>query len=868
MPPDRTGADALGSSALLRVGGLPIRLWVAAGSPELFAQLRELEEQETRYRVLGGLLADRIGTELVPNDRLSARERRLALQLRRRLHNGEHVSAAACEALGAAANRVLASPTGLGDELGRAARRSARLSNLESEAARAVDRQQRELLRAPWQLVRGSPVAERALREGNSATFSDIAQRVRRGEAWEGKRLRRRSDYLWRMIARGATKTTPRHWLGHVALLHVSQDPLALFPLPGVHAEHAVHAIENVHARRRKASDTGLEAAGTSVRLAMAPLHWRDGGHMQFWVVDPADVSRMRDLRLRRTPLLDAVSTALQAGTRSLGELEDTLMPAADERQRHVLRAFLEHLTELGVLQTSMPPRARLDGWHLVAPAPNGGGPNVEVREGEDEFVDVYRRATAPLAYAGCLQLQAVALQAVRLLRLMHAGACLEERDPLPEVTERPRPVLELVAQRLHAKEQGASETERPRHRQDGWPAAADGSGYARLLEWMAARADDPGGIDITVDLLDALDAPENALEWPMDAMLRVLRPGTGPVAVLDHLAPAGTLDSRFASALAQLHGDVPQTAAYGAFLRELERHTGVAFVELLIPPLSDRAANAVRRPPYTRAWTGDADLDTYCAADGAAPPRYIPLNAITVRRRGTDVVAEVDGRRIWPVYHATRSPMPPWNLLYRFLRAASPPLLPWGRSLGFSLDALAPRSAIPRITVAGALVLSCAQWRITRDQLWDFDAPPLAKARALQRLRQRLGLPRWIFVASSPGGKPLPADLESLRAIPTLERLAAEAPEAGMVIEEMLPSPDQLAVADSAGMPGDRLASELLLRLPCDESPTAMAARLAPELSARPRHADSPTTPARGGESYADHEDTAINRPALRAGA
>jgi hypothetical protein len=47
-----------------------------------------------------------------------------------------------------------------------------------------------------------------------------------------------------------------------------------------------------------------------------------------------------------------------------------------------------------------------------------------------------------------------------------------------------------------------------------------------------------------------------------------------------------------------------------------------------------------------------------------------------------------------------------------------------------------------------------------------------------------------------------------------------------------MLPTPAQLPVADHAHCPDDRLVSELMLRLPCDDSPTAMAVRLADALS------------------------------------
>ncbi len=624
----------------------------------------------------------------------------------------------------------------------------------------------------------------------------------------------------------------------------------------------------------------------------------------------------MRDLRLRRTGLLDVIRAALQFGPMPLGQLEATLLPAPDERRRGVLRAFLGHLTGLGVLQVSMPPQSRFDLWR---PLPSAGSTNgsaqpssaqsssaqssrvqssrvqsstVEVRDGDAQYVDVYRQAITPLPHAACQRLQEHVLQVVRVLALIDADTPEGERHALPEeITEAPRPVLDLVAQRLRADEKSHDEkshgddtaTERHRHHHHGWPPArTDGSGYARLLEWIAARIGAGEDVDISDALLDQLGAPEPALDWPLDCVLRVLRAGAGPVAVLDQLGGAGVLDARFASGLSELHGEVAQVTAYHEFLHRLEERAGIPFVELLSPPLSDRAANAVRRPLYPRAWTGDADLSTYCQLPKGARPRYVPLDAITLRRRGARVVAEVVGQQIWPVYHATRSPMPPWNLLHRLLLGASPSVLRWARPLGCSLQALGERTGMPRITIGGALVLSCAQWHITRDQLWDLDSPVLTKARALEQLRRSLELPRWVFVANHPGGKPLPCDLESLRAIRTLERTAAQAAQDGMALEEMLPAPDQLVVADQAHLPGDQLASELVLRLPCDESPTAMAARLARALGepppVRPASSPIPDTGAptgwhgidttEGGEKNADHHDTGRDGRAVRAGA
>lgn len=279
---------------------------------------------------------------------------------------------------------------------------------------------------------------------------------------------------------------------------------------------------------------------------------------------------------------------------------------------------------------------------------------------------------------------------------------------------------------------------------------------------------------------------------------------------------------------LQSVHGPVPHADDYHQFLELLEQKSGTMFLELLIPPLSVGAANAVRRPIYTRAWTGDADISTYCAACRSMP-QYIPLGAISVRRIGGRLLAEADGRPLCPVYHATRKPPAPWNILAEILLAATPLPMRWSpRRLHLSLGAFPERDFMPRITVAGQLVLACAQWRLSSGMIWDLGSSALAKVTALEHLRRRWQLPRWVFVSAGTGGKPMPCDLESVRAIRTLER-AVKIADKDIFVVEMLPTPDQLLVSVHENGLDDPFSSSIMLRLPCDESPTAMASRLAP---------------------------------------
>jgi hypothetical protein len=815
-----------GGAALLRVSGVPIRLWQAAGNPDLFALLGELDRADERYRTLAADLAERIGSTLIPDDRLTAAQRRLALRLRRRLHRGEDVSAP-----GFAAGELAA-------DLDRAVEWSAGRAALVRRAAAAVDAERDRLAAAPWALIHDNPRVAHAVRAAGPDTYADIARRVAAGEPWAGKRMRQRADYLWRMIARSATKSTPRQWLGQVALVPVAPD--GTFPPAGVRDRLATDTIANIHDSRRE-----LALDDPAARLTVAPLHRHDGGHLQFWVVDPDDPTRMRDLRLRRTGPLEAILTGLRTGPARV----DDLLPGGSDGRRAVLRAFIDHLVGLGVIQLSTPPCRSVAGWRATAAEATAG----RRASAGGAFVDVYRESAAPLSAGAVSQLQVLVRTAMRVSALLATPAPAD-----PEIGTRPRPILDLVAERLKSG--------RPK---SGVPTSAHGatepvpgSGHARLRDWMATHAAGRAGIDITPALLDDLGAPPPALDWPVDAMLRIVGSategrrtegrGNRPRAVLGHVSPAGVLDARFVGGLRVLHSGVPQADAYRQFLDHLTAATGIEFVEVLVPPPTDRAANAVRRPLYSRTWTGDPDLATYCGPVTGPRPRYLPLDEITLRRHQGRIVAEAGGRRIWPIYHATRSPAPPWTDVCRYLQAASRPPVPSLFPTDVSYGLLGDRPFTPRVTVAGALVLSCARWRIRPDQLWDAAATALDRARTLDRLRRRFDLPRWVFAASRPGGKPVAVDLAGLRAIPILDRLAAQAPPAGLALEEMLPAPDQLVVADAASRPDDRVAAELLLRLPYDESPAALANRLAPHLCEL----------MEGGESNVEQ------RPVLRVGA
>jgi Lantibiotic dehydratase, N terminus len=833
-----------GHSALLRIAGCPIQFWLATSNPALFERLRQLSNMEERYRRLSARLADRLGSSLIPHTTLSRDDRRLALKLRRQFHNDRLVLPTTCLQLVGAVNKLKEEGTRLAYALKQVGQHVDKLCALRAEVDQVLTEERGRLPRVAWELLCASPMTRRMLLARDCQTYRAMERLVRSGSAWSGKPLRKTAEQFWLMIDRAATKSTPRDWHGHVACLWAHDRAAALSSI-ALSAEVATEWIENIHIRHSGFAQRG-GAEDLETCLVLPALHWAENDHLQFWSVDPSDATRMVEIRLRRTSLLDAIYSGLRAGPKKIKELRLVDRAVLQEKE-DILLPFIKHLIGLGVLQIATPLSRKLDPWHhvvanklaqsesvnkddcLVAiPVVNAAsisfrGPAAEHDRGEG-YVDVYRRTATECLPKKIAQLQRPVQQVLRVLSLIEDDATVAPNVRFIEADEKPKPILELLRRRVDVQE-----TARVRGSQTiGWPPARNNeSAYSRLLGWIATKIGDMSSIDIKKSTLDGLQAPEVKTNWPVDCILRPCGRESGWAAVVDKIIAAGIIDARFVETLTRLHGPIPHVEAYHHFLRSLEEMIDIT----LIPPLSRYGANAVRRPIYTSACTGDADIHTYCPSDTPLPV-YIPLDAITLRRTERGLVAEADGRPICPMYHATRSPMPPWDLLCEMLLSAARLPMRWRqRSLHHAFKAFHDRQYIPRITVDGALVLSCAQWRLSLRELWDPSISDLAKARALDQLRRDRQLPRWVFVSSNLRSKPTPCDLESVRAIRVLERIA-QATETEVILAEMLPTPDELLVADRAYGPGNKLVSEIVLRFPVDESPTEMAARLAPQFS------------------------------------
>jgi len=794
-------ALTIGAGGLLRVAGLPARLWTAAGNPELFTLLRERTCEQSSYARFADTLAGRLGAELVPHPYLEPEERAELLAVRRLLHRGEPVPEEDCYRVAGAVAGLNAE---LADDLTHAGDWSTAMVARQVEAERALAAERERLSDLPWRLVNSSEFAMRAVTEAAPGMVDDIKRRLSFGETWDSKRLRHRSDYLLRVLARGAAKPTPRDWLGHVALLGVGQRAGAWTSV-GESAANRVTAVRG---------DRALpDLVGATVTLT--GLNWIDRDHLCCWVVDAVDAGAMRRVKVRRTPVLDAIRRTLSTGAMEADELVMRLAADAPD----VLRGYLRHLAGLGVLVVSAPPSSELTGWGPTAAAPPKPG-----------FVDVYRKAGGTMPTEAATRLENLLTQAGRVGAVLAAAAGPTPEHPiLALVGPQPRPVTEVLAEflgkredsrdpALHAWDSGVP-TQRP-----GWPPPPSDvdTPYGRLLTLLDTDADQ---VTLTPQLLDAIGAPPAVTSaWPVDCLVRPIGVGGGHGAVLEGAAPAGVVDARFVEALRHLHGELPHVTAYRAFLDELGRRCGAETVEILVPPLDPQAAGAVRRPRYCPMWTGDADSSGYQPAGG----RHLPLDRITVRRVGDRIVAEdtdgPDGLALWPMYHSARAPLAPWGLLVTLLTAAAPVRRLAGPvALGNPLAALPGRNRLPRLVLAGGLVLSGAQWRIARDQLPAPDLPSGERIRAIAALRIGTGVPRWVFARSQGGHQPRPVDLDCLSAVRALDKLLADDPESGLVFEEMLPDPHHLPLRDADGQP---VAGQLLARLPVEATPGRLAAR------------------------------------------
>ena len=351
-------SNGIRSSALLRTAAFPSELWLQAASPSLFQLIQRTWEVESSYHMNGREAAAQIGFELIPHPEISKGDRAMTLRIRRLLYQHHVVQSHLLEEVAELAERFVPQSSNLRKALAVTRASLTLLLELEEQLSTAVAREETRLLELPWVLAQSTPMMVRAMRQINSDLYSDIERRVTSGESWKTKRMRQRSGYLWRLIDRGTIKPTPRGWFAHVGLVRIDET-VSGTPNFVVTQEIATQWLENLYIGRRLVVETGLEHAAPETLLGLTPLHWRDGPWLEAWIIKVSssiDVD-VTEVKLRRTPLLEAICQALQFGARPLSEVETTVAMDASAPKRAVLRAFLTHLANIGMIEVSPPLR-------------------------------------------------------------------------------------------------------------------------------------------------------------------------------------------------------------------------------------------------------------------------------------------------------------------------------------------------------------------------------------------------------------------------------------------------------------------------------------------------------------------------------
>jgi surfactin synthase thioesterase subunit len=226
----------------------------------------------------------------------------------------------------------------------------------------------------------------------------------------------------------------------------------------------------------------------------------------------------------------------------------------------------------------------------------------------------------------------------------------------------------------------------------------------------------------------------------------------------------------------------------------ELAADLGPDRVRLLYPPDWPRYGGRL-----AQVLAGPTDIQLgFAPAPGADRDRLVPIAALTVRPApgSGQLVAHAPDGRSWPLLEVFSS------------------LLAIHTVDSFKL--LDPRPHTPRISL-DRLVVSRQTWRTTVAGAGLADVTgDRARFLAARRWRARLGLPERVFIRLGTETKPFYVDFRSphyVRSLCSFLRSAAAGGggDAGVVVTEMLPTPDQAWVPDADG---NRYFSELRLQV------------------------------------------------------
>jgi thiopeptide-type bacteriocin biosynthesis protein len=221
-----------------------------------------------------------------------------------------------------------------------------------------------------------------------------------------------------------------------------------------------------------------------------------------------------------------------------------------------------------------------------------------------------------------------------------------------------------------------------------------------------------------------------------------------------------------------------------------------------------------------------------YLGSSGAPADRQLPLSDLLVSVQGERIVLRSRrlGREVIPRLTTAHNHITRGLGVYRFLCALQYQQVSPG--ITWEWGPLGQAPFLPRV-VSGPLILSKARWNLGETELAAFREPPGAgQYAAVQRLRERRGMPRYAALAD--GENELVADLDNLLSVEALAHEMRGRVYASLV--EMVPGPGQLCASGPEGsfthqviVPFVRSARPQSAAVPARPSATSCARRFPP---------------------------------------
>jgi thiopeptide-type bacteriocin biosynthesis protein len=269
-------------------------------------------------------------------------------------------------------------------------------------------------------------------------------------------------------------------------------------------------------------------------------------------------------------------------------------------------------------------------------------------------------------------------------------------------------------------------------------------------------------------------------------------------------------------------HGDETLAGLVRDHLRAEEALRPDAVLAEIVHLPEGRLGNILLRPSlreYEIPFLGRSEMP---------PERQIPLTDLLVSVDGGRVVLRSArlGREVIPRLTSAHN-FGGRNLgMYRFLCTLQSQGVVGG--LGWSWGPHASLSFLPRV-VTGRLVLQCAQWRPSSEQLARLgEAKGASRFARVQELRAELRLPRVVMVQA--GDNELPIDLDNTLCVETFVHMVKR--RTGVVLAELYPGPGELCAEGPEG----RFVHELVVPFVRTGSPAAVPRMDAPARVKAPR--------------------------------